>query len=151
MLIEFLDPLIPFFKIASADITNIPFLRKIAQKGKPIVLSTGASNLDEINIAIDTIRNAGCQQLALLHCILNYPTLYEQAHLRMISGLIEDYPNFIIGYSDHTLPDKSMTSLITAHLLGAVIVKSILRMIKAFQGMITTMLWILKISSALLN
>jgi len=121
--IEFLYPLMPFYKIASADITNIPFLRKIAAKGKPIVLSTGASTLGEIDIAIETLQKAGCEELALLHCILNYPTPIEYANLRMIEGLIRTYPNFIIGYSDHTMPDDAMTSLITAHLLGAVIIE----------------------------
>jgi sialic acid synthase SpsE len=121
--IEFLDPLMPFFKIASADLTNIPFLRKVAGKGKPVLLSTGASSLGEIDIAIDTLAQAGCTDLALLHCILNYPTDNANAHLRMISGLRRAYPNHIVGYSDHTLPDEAMTPLITAHLLGAVILE----------------------------
>ena len=121
--IESLNSLVPFFKIASADITNIPFLRKITRKRKPILLSTGASTIDEINIAVENIQVHGCKQIALLHCILNYPTPYEMAHLRMISSLKDRYPNHIIGYSDHTLPDKTMTSLITAHLLGAVIIE----------------------------
>ena len=72
--IEFLDPLVPFFKIASADVTNIPFLRKIAEKEKPVVLSTGASTLNEINIALDTLNKSGCIDIVILHCILNYPT-----------------------------------------------------------------------------
>lgn len=121
--IEFLDPLMPFFKIASADLTNIPFLRKVAKKGKPIVLSTGASTLGEIDIAVTTLTEAGCSDLALLHCILNYPTENANAHLGMIKGLARSYPNQIIGYSDHTLPDEAMTPLITAHLLGAVIIE----------------------------
>lgn len=121
--IEFLDPLMPFFKIASADLTNIPFLRKVAGKNKPILLSTGASTLGEIDIAVETLNQAGCEQLALLHCILNYPTENANAHLRMIDGLKRAYPNHILGYSDHTLPDESMTSLITSHLLGAVILE----------------------------
>ena len=121
--INFLDPIVPFFKIASADITNVPFLRKIAAKRKPVVLSTGASTLGEIDIAIDTLYTSGCEQLALLHCILNYPTPFEQAHLRMIKGLIKAYPEHIIGYSDHTLPDSDMTSLATAFILGAVIIE----------------------------
>ena len=121
--IEFLYPLISFYKIASADITNIPFLRKVAAKGKPVVLSTGASTRAEIDIALDTLRKSGCNNIALLHCILNYPTPFEQAHLRMIKGLIRTYPEHIIGYSDHTLPDDAMTSLITAHLLGAEIIE----------------------------
>lgn len=121
--IEFLDSLVPFFKIASADLTNIPFLRKVAAKGKPVVLSTGASTLGEVDIAIEALTHAGCADIALLHCILNYPTENANAHLRMVEGLKRAYPNRIIGYSDHTLPDDAMTSLVTAHLLGAVIIE----------------------------
>lgn len=121
--IEFLDPLVPFFKIASADLTNVPFLRKVAAKGKPVVLSTGASTLGEIDIAVDTLNRAGCQDIVLLHCILNYPTENGNAHLRMIEGLTRAYPGSLIGYSDHTLPDDAMTSLMTAHLLGAVVIE----------------------------
>jgi len=121
--IEFLAPLVPFYKIASADITNIPFLRKVAKKGKSIVLSTGASTLGEIDTAIDTLKKHGCLDIALLHCILNYPTPSDQAHLRMIRGLKETYPEYIIGYSDHTLPDRNMTSLVAAYLLGAVVIE----------------------------
>jgi N-acetylneuraminate synthase len=121
--IEYLNPLVPFFKIASADITNVPFLRKIACKGKPVVLSTGASTLKEIDIALDTLEKSGSPDVALLHCILNYPTPFEKAHLRMIKGLIKSYPENITGYSDHTLPDDSMTSMVTAHLLGAVVLE----------------------------
>ena len=132
--IDFLNPLVPFFKIASADITNIPFLRKIAAKGKPVVLSTGASTLDEIDTALATLEKSGCPDIALLHCILNYPTPFGRAHLRMIKGLIKAYPKYIIGYSDHTLPDDAMTSLITAHLLGAVIIEKHFTHEKTLQG-----------------
>lgn len=121
--IEFLDPLMPFFKIASADLTNIPFLRKVAGKNKPVLLSTGASTLGEVDIAVETLTRAGCKQLALLHCILNYPTENANAHLRMIEGLKRAYPGHILGYSDHTLPDDAMTSLVASHLLGAVILE----------------------------
>lgn len=121
--VEFLDPLMPFFKIASADLTNIPFLRRIAAKGKPVVLSTGASTLGEVDIAVATLNRAGCSEVALLHCILNYPTDNANAHLRMIEGLRRAYPGQVIGYSDHTLPDAGMTPLLTAHLLGAAILE----------------------------
>jgi len=132
--VDFLAPLVPFYKIASADITNIPFLRKIAEKGKPVVLSTGASNLDEIDLAVKTLHQSGCNDLALLHCVLNYPTSYQNAHLRMIEGLITNYPNYIIGYSDHTLPDASMTSLVAAFMLGAVIIEKHLTHDKSLPG-----------------
>ena len=121
--IEFLDPIMPFFKIASADLTNTPFLRKVAAKGKPVVLSTGASTLAETDVAIETLTQSGCRDIALLQCILNYPTTNENAHLRMIVGLQRAFPDLVIGYSDHTLPDDAMTSLVTAHLLGAMVIE----------------------------
>lgn len=121
--IDFLDPLMPFYKIASADLTNVPFLRKIAQKGKPIVLSTGASTLREIEIALDVLNKSGCSEVALLHCILNYPTSNANAHLNMIKSLTRVFPNHVIGYSDHTLPDEAMTPLVSAFLLGAVVLE----------------------------
>lgn len=121
--IEFLDPLVPFYKIASADITNVPFLRKVAAKGKPVVLSTGASTLGEIDAAVDVLRKKGCEDTVLLHCILNYPTDYANAHLRMIAGLQQAFPQLLVGYSDHTRPDENMTALVTACVLGSVVIE----------------------------
>lgn len=117
--VDMLDALMPFFKIASADLTNIPLLRRIASKNKPIVLSTGASNPDEIDVALKTLRLAGARDLALLHCVLNYPLDYPNAHLNMIAGLAARYPEFIVGYSDHTVPDAAMVVLTSAYLKGA--------------------------------
>jgi len=121
--VEFLDPLVPFFKIASADLTNTPFLRKIAAKGKPVVLATGCSTLGEIDEAVATLRSSGCADIVLLHCILNYPTENRHASLGMIAGLSRAYPELIAGYSDHTLPDEAMTPLTTAYLRGAVVLE----------------------------
>jgi len=121
--VDFLVPLVPCFKIASADITNFPLLRKIAAKGKPVLLSTGASTLAEIDTAIEELERNGCLSLALLHCILNYPTPYENAHLNMIEGLHRTFPNYIIGYSDHTLPDESTLILTASYLKGARIIE----------------------------
>ena len=121
--VEFLDPLMDYYKIASADLTNIPFLRKIGRKKKPVVLSTGASTLGEIDIAVAELRNVGCEEIVLLHCVLNYPTENPNAYLDMITGLKRTYPDLIIGYSDHTLPDEFMTSCVTAWLLGAVVLE----------------------------
>lgn len=121
--LDFLNPLVPFFKIASADITNSPFLKKIAQKGKPIVLSTGASTITEIESAINILEKHSCQDIALLHCILNYPTPNKDASLLMIKGLKKIFSDKIIGYSDHTLPCEKMQSLTSAFLLGAVILE----------------------------
>lgn len=132
--IEFLEPLVPVFKIASADLTNVPFLRKVARTGKPIVLSTGASTLAEISRAVSTLRAAGCHQLALLHCVLNYPTPNFNAHIRMIEGLKRSFPDLQVGYSDHTLPDDAMTALVLATALGAVILEKHFTHDKALPG-----------------
>ena len=113
----------PFFKVASADITNIPFLRKIASKQKPVLLSTGASNQAEIDLATSELQKYGCKDLCLLHCILNYPTLNENANLDMINGLQESYPDRVVGYSDHTLPDPQMLVLTAAYLKGALVIE----------------------------
>ncbi len=121
--VDFLDPLQSFYKIASADITNVPLLRRVAGKGKPVLLSTGASSLEEIRVALACLERAGCPSVVLLHCILNYPTLNSDANLRMISGLIRTFPRHLVGYSDHTMPDEAMTSLVAAHLLGAVVIE----------------------------
>lgn len=121
--VEFLDSFMDYYKIASADLTNIPFLRKVGAKRKPVVLSTGASTLGEIDIALSTLRSVGCEDIVLLHCVLNYPTESTNAHLEMITALKRSYPNLLIGYSDHTLPDEFMTTCVTAWLLGAVVIE----------------------------
>lgn len=121
--VGFLDPIVPFHKVASADLTNLPFLRKFASCGKPVVLSTGASTLAEVDTAVDALRSGGCADIVLLHCILNYPTENRNAHLRMIEGIRRAYPELLVGYSDHTLPDDGMTALVTAHLLGAAVIE----------------------------
>lgn len=118
---EFLNEMMDVFKISSSDITNKPFIQYIAGFGKPIILSTGASDLSEIEDAIGWI-GAFNVPLALLHCVLNYPTPDENANLGMISGLKEAFPNNIIGYSDHTLP-KDMKVCEMATMLGSVIIE----------------------------
>lgn len=121
--VDFLFPLVPCFKVASADITNFPLLRKIASKGKPVLLSTGASTLSEIEMAISELEGGGCESLALLHCVLSYPTPYENAHLNMVEGLRRAFPSYVIGYSDHSEPDSGMLVLTAAYLKGARIIE----------------------------
>jgi len=121
--VDFLEPLVPFYKIASADITNVPLLRQIAAKGKPVVLSTGASTLAEIDTAVEVLSRSGCSDPVLMHCVLNYPCNNENAHLNMIEGLRRGYPELVIGYSDHTLPDAGMLILSAAWLKGALVLE----------------------------
>ena len=132
--VDFLDPLMPFFKIASADLTNTPLLRKVAVRGKPVVLSTGASTTPEIEAAVATLRDSGCRELSLLHCVLNYPTADENANLGMITVLRETFPDTVIGYSDHTVPDAEMTAVCSAYLLGARIIEKHFTYDKSLPG-----------------
>ena len=117
----FLNDLMEVYKISSSDITNKPFIDFICKFNKPIILSTGASDLSEIKNAYDWIKNNG-NDLVLLHCILNYPTENKNANLMMINGLKKEFPNTPIGYSDHTIPND-MQILETATLLGSAIIE----------------------------
>lgn len=114
---RFLNDLMDVFKISSSDITNKPFIKFLCGFNKPIILSTGASWLHEIAEAVEWIESCG-NQLALLHCVLNYPTEDANAALGMIPALKRVFPKHVIGYSDHTLPDD-MHILETATILGA--------------------------------
>ena len=132
--VDFLNDLMPVFKIASSDVTNIPFIRYIAKKGKPIFLSTGASTIEEIKEAVKTIEAEGNREIVIMHCILNYPTLYEDANLGMILHLKKEFPQYLIGYSDHTLPDKCMITLTTAVILGASVIEKHFTLDKSLEG-----------------
>jgi len=88
------------YKISSTDATNIPFIRKIAQKGKPILLSTGMCDVDEVDQAIKEIEKYN-SQLVLLQCTANYPIKDEEANLSIIRKFHEQY-HVIVGYSDHS-------------------------------------------------
>lgn len=131
---DFLTDMVTRFKISSSDITNLPFLKYIAQKGKPILLSVGASTLAEIQEAVQVITEGGCEDLSLLHCVLSYPCKNEDANLNMIRTLKRLYPEYTIGYSDHTLPDEHMTILTTAYLLGADIIEKHFTLNKKLSG-----------------
>lgn len=91
------------FKIASCDITNIPFLRQLAKYKLPILLSTGASNIDEIRSAVEAIKSAGTNQIGIMQCTLCYPTEVDDANLLAIKTIKDAFPNYLVGFSDHTL------------------------------------------------
>ena len=129
---NFLNDLMEVFKISSSDITNRPFIDHISSYKKPIILSTGASNLDEIIEAVSWI-NSKKVKLALLHCVLNYPTENKNAHLGMIKDLQANFPKTIIGYSDHTLP-QDMKVLEIATILGAAILENQFTFDKNLKG-----------------
>jgi len=94
---------VPYIKIASMDLTNLPFLEYIAKSGTPMVLSTGMGEMDEIVKAVRTIHKAGNQNVCLLHCTSIYPPEISTIRLKNILGLRERFPDCAIGYSDHSI------------------------------------------------
>jgi len=114
---------VPLYKISSMDITHIPLLKHVAKKGKPMIISTGASTIEEIKEAVEAIKAEGSDEIALLHCVTNYPTEDQYVNLRMIGHLREVFPDIPIGYSDHTLPQDGEGILVAAVALGAGIIE----------------------------
>jgi len=132
--VDLLEDLVPAYKVASADITNYPLLRYIASKGKPILLSTGASTISEIYRALEVISTQNNDKVVLLHCVLNYPTPASKANVGMIKHMTEVFPDYIIGYSDHTLPSDSQDILLLAWLLGAQVIEKHFTFDKSREG-----------------
>jgi sialic acid synthase SpsE len=118
---RFLNDMMDVFKISSSDLNNKPFVEFLCDFGKPIILSTGASYLYEVEQAVGWIERKQVP-VSLLHCVLNYPTDDENANLAMILDLRRKFPELMIGYSDHTLPND-MKNLEMATLLGARIIE----------------------------
>lgn len=93
---------VPVFKIPSGEITNLPLLAYVARKGKPLVVSTGMANLGEVEEAVHTIENTGNHEIALLHCVSNYPAEPADVNLRAMHVMANAF-DVPVGYSDHTL------------------------------------------------
>lgn len=132
--VEELDALQPCYKIASADITNIPLLRQIGAKGKPVLLSTGASYLGEIETAVRELEGAGASEIGILHCILEYPTAPEHSNLRSLRALRAAFPGATLGWSDHVPPLDGCLSMLLAWLEGAVILEKHFTLDKTLPG-----------------
>jgi len=135
-LIHYFDALIPFYKIASADLTNLLLIECILKTGKDIILSTGASDYTEIANTIDFIlkNKQKSSKVILLHCVLNYPTLYEHADLSKIYFLRDKFSDIEIGYSDHVPPDDGLLCLVTAYAAGAKVIEKHFTYDKSLKG-----------------
>src|SRR3989344_8200465 len=122
---------VPVYKTASTDLTNLPFLEYVAKKNKPIILSVGMGNLEEIKEAVKTILSTGNDQIILLHCIVEYPTPMDHANLNFIKTLKKEFPDYVIGFSDHTL---GYVADIVATAFGAKIIEKHFTFDKTIRG-----------------
>nr|WP_320193018.1 N-acetylneuraminate synthase family protein [uncultured Desulfobacter sp.] len=132
--VDYLEPLMNVYKISSSDLNNLPFVKYQAKKNKPMILSVGASDEEEIVRCVELIRSYNDQPLVLMHCVLEYPTPYEHANLNKITGLSKKFPDLHIGYSDHTRPDEGYEILKTAYNLGAFVIEKHFTLDKTLKG-----------------
>jgi pseudaminic acid synthase len=129
--VDFLETLaVPLYKIASFEIVDIPLVRKIASTRKPVIMSTGMSTTEEIDLAVRTLRENGCSQIALLKCTSAYPAAPESMNLRTIADLSDRF-DVPAGLSDHTLGTTAATVAVA---MGASVIEKHLTLSRADGG-----------------
>ncbi|EJC0919281.1 N-acetylneuraminate synthase [Campylobacter upsaliensis] len=129
--VEFLRGLdLPYFKIPSGEITNLPYLKAVAKCKKKVLLSTGMANLGEIEAALTILRKNGTRNITLLHCNTEYPTPFEDVNLNALKTLKEAF-KLEVGYSDHT---EGIVASLGAVALGAVVIEKHFTLDKTMEG-----------------
>ena len=131
---DYLYDMVDFYKISSSDLSNLPFVKYIGMKGKPVYISVGAAYLSEVDTAVRILKEAGCKDIVLLHCVLSYPTSPNNANLRVIETLKKVFTDVRVGFSDHVAPDESMMTLATAYLLGSEVIEKHFTLDKSLPG-----------------
>ena len=128
---DFLHELgVPAFKIGSGEVTNLPLLSHVARFGKPVIMSTGMSGLGEVEDALKTLSAGGCRQIAVLHCVSNYPAAAADTNLRAMHTLGAAF-GMPVGYSDHTL---GLPISLAAVALGACIIEKHITLDRSLPG-----------------
>ena len=129
--IDFLDGLeMGIWKIPSGDITNLPYLIKIAKLNKPVILSTGMSTMEDIRSAIKALEENGATELTVLHCTTEYPTPFEDVNLRAMNTIKEEF-GVKVGYSDHT---RGIEVPIASVALGATVIEKHFTLDRNMEG-----------------
>jgi len=129
--VELLDQFVDAFKIASYELTHGPLLATVAQKLRPVILSTGASTLSETRTAVEKLRSNGCEELIVLQCTAAYPTPLEAANVRALTTLAQEL-DVLTGLSDHTRDPTAAPTAATA--LGAVVIEKHFTLDNALPG-----------------
>lgn len=133
--IDSLNEFVSIFKVSSSDLTNIPFLKHIASKNKPLLLSTGGATIVEIKKAINVIEEDSTCDIAIMHSVLSYPTEYGDANLLMIKDLAQNFSDYEIGYVDYTKADENMLVLTSAYHYGATVLEKYFTFDKSLNGL----------------
>lgn len=121
---------VPAYKIASFEINDVPLISRVAQTGKPIIISTGIADLQDIHLALETCRKAGNDNIVLLKCVSEYPTPYEELNLKTIQNMTETF-ECITGLSDHSLGNAVAIAGVT---LGAKVIEKHLTLKRSDGG-----------------
>jgi len=121
---------VSLYKVPSGEITNLPFLKHLARKGRPLILSTGMSTLGEVEEAVNVLKAAGASKLTLLHCVTEYPAPYAEVNLRAMHTLKSAF-GLPVGYSDHT---PGIDIAIAAVALGAEVIEKHLTLDRSLPG-----------------
>jgi len=133
--VDFLDELgVPFFKMASADLTNFPLLEHTAKKGKPMIISTGMASMEMVTKAVELVKkyaNNKNNKIVLLQCTSTYPTEFEDINLRVIQTYQETFPDVVVGYSGH---EKGIAITLAACVLGAKVVERHFTLDRTMKG-----------------
>jgi sialic acid synthase SpsE len=121
---------VPAYKIASFELNHVPLLRRAARRGKPMILSTGMADLEDVRLAVRTCRSAGNRKVILLHCAIGYPPRFEDINLKAMLTMREEF-DCPVGYSDHS---TGRTATVAAVALGACVIEKHFTLSRRMKG-----------------